>query len=215
MTLILATLPSIPHPRFDAWLTSLPPEQREPIAAAAPALGPLLESAPYLFALAEANSDWLAATLASDPDTAFAAILDTVTTAGHTAADEDTISPILRIAKGRTALLAAVAETGGAWTTAQSTAALSDLGDAALDAALSLLMRQAHATGLLAIPLEQATAANSGLAIFALGKHGGRELNYSSDIDIVTFYDPRQDRAGRPLGSHQDLFPHGPEAGRA
>ena len=33
------------------------------------------------------------------------------------------------------------------------------------------------------------TAANSGLAIFALGKHGGRELNYSSDIDIVTFFD--------------------------
>ncbi|HTM76843.1 MAG TPA: bifunctional [glutamine synthetase] adenylyltransferase/[glutamine synthetase]-adenylyl-L-tyrosine phosphorylase, partial [Devosia sp.] len=117
-------------------------------------------------------------------------IIEAVTAAGMTAPDEDTLSPILRLAKGRTALLAAIAETGGAWSTAQSTAALSDLGDAALDAALNLLMRRAHAKGLLALPLDQATAANSGLAIFALGKHGGRELNYSSDIDIVAFFDP-------------------------
>ncbi|RYF12178.1 MAG: bifunctional [glutamine synthetase] adenylyltransferase/[glutamine synthetase]-adenylyl-L-tyrosine phosphorylase, partial [Deltaproteobacteria bacterium] len=35
-------------------------------------------------------------------------------------------------------------------------------------------------------------AKNSGLALFALGKHGGRELNYSSDIDIVAFFDPQK-----------------------
>src|SRR5690606_4869895 len=105
---------------------------------------------------------------------------------------EEALAPVLRIAKGRTALLAALAETGGAWTTAQATAALSDLADVALDAALNLLMRQAAEKGALAIAAHQATAANSGLAIFALGKHGGRELNYSSDIDIVAFFDPQK-----------------------
>src|SRR5690606_12571755 len=150
--------------------------------------GPLLESAPYLLALAQDNADWLATALTNGADAAFAGVIAEVTAAGVAAADEDALSPVLRIGKGRTALLAAVAETGGAWTTAQSTAALSDLADAALDAALNLLMRQAFEKGQLAIPAEQANAQNSGLAIFALGKHGGQELNYSSDIDIVAFF---------------------------
>src|SRR5690606_32256908 len=89
--------------------------------------------------------------------------------------------------KGRVALLAAASETSGTWTTAQSTAALADLADGALDAALDVLMRRAAARGDV---VPGATASASGLAIFALGKHGGRELNYSSDIDIVAFFDP-------------------------
>jgi len=190
MTLSLRPLPAIAHPRFDAWLSGLAEDQHAPLSAAAPALGPLMETAPYLFDLADANVAWLVEVFAQGPDTAFAAIIATVTEAGLAAADEDALSPVLRIAKGRTALLAAIAETGAAWTTAQSTAALSDLADAALDAALNFLMRQAAQKGLLAIPADQANAANSGLAIFALGKHGGRELNYSSDIDIVAFFDP-------------------------
>src|SRR5205085_202114 len=89
--------------------------------------------------------------------------------------------------KGRVALLAAVAEVGEAWTTAQSTAALSDLADAALDAALDFLVRRVQARG----DITATAGASSGLAVFALGKHGGRELNYSSDIDIVAFFDPQ------------------------
>src|SRR6185437_8059882 len=83
--------------------------------------------------------------------------------------------------------LAAVAEVGDLWRTAQSTAALSDLADAALDAAVDFLIRRAAAKGQVAAGSE---VGDCGLAIFALGKHGGRELNYSSDIDIVAFFDP-------------------------
>jgi glutamate-ammonia-ligase adenylyltransferase len=190
MTIKLTPLPAIDSPRFQAWLGDLPSQAREALAPLQATLAPLLESAPYLFELAQSNSDWLAQALSDDADGAFADIIEAVVAAGLTAADEDVLAPVLRIAKGRTALLAAIAETGHAWTTAQSTAALSDLADAALDAALNLLMRQASSRGLLAMPPEQANAANSGLAIFALGKHGGQELNYSSDIDIVAFYDP-------------------------
>ncbi|MEO5806049.1 bifunctional [glutamine synthetase] adenylyltransferase/[glutamine synthetase]-adenylyl-L-tyrosine phosphorylase [Devosia sp.] len=190
MTITLNALPPIPHPQFDAWLAELP--DASAFTAAAPALGPLLETAPYLLNLAKANAPWLAETLLGDADTAFAAVIASVVTAGKTASDEAALSPVLRIAKGRTALLAAIAETGGAWTTAQSTAALSDLADAALDAALNFLMRQAAEKRQLTLAPEDATAVNSGLAIFALGKHGGRELNYSSDIDIVAFFDPQK-----------------------
>ncbi|UXN73433.1 hypothetical protein N8D56_21570 [Devosia sp. A8/3-2] len=182
----------------DARLAELPADQRAIIGNAANALGPLLESAPYLLDLAQTNAEWLAGALSDTADGAFADVIAMVETAGREAADENALSPILRIAKGRTALLAAVAETGGVWTTAQATAALSDLADAALDAALDFLMRRASAKGLLAIPPEQANAAQSGLAIFALGKHGGQELNYSSDIDIVVFYDPEKGVLANP-----------------
>jgi glutamate-ammonia-ligase adenylyltransferase len=189
MPIKLAPLPPIETQRFTEWLSELPADQRAMVEASAATLGPLLESAPYLLDLARANAEWLATTLADSADGAFADIIDIVDTLGRTASDEDALAPVLRIAKGRTALLAAIAEAGRVWTTAQSTAALSDLADAALNAALNLLMRQAAEKGQLAIPASEATAANSGLAIFALGKHGGQELNYSSDIDIVAFYD--------------------------
>jgi len=185
----LNALPPIKTPVFSAWLAALPDSQQQALAPAVPAIGPLLESAPYLLALAQDNVDWLLDALGDSPDGAFIDIIETVDAAGTSGTDEAVLAPVLRIAKGRTALLAAIAETGGAWTTAQACAALSDLADAALDAALNLLVRQAGERGLLALPPEQATAANCGLAVFALGKHGGQELNYSSDIDIVVFYD--------------------------
>ncbi len=154
----------------------------------------LLESAPYLNGLAERHAEWFAASRAISPDTALQTVLLGVKRAGETAADEAEISRELRIAKGRVALLAAVSEVEGNWTTSQSTAALSDLADFALEAGLDTLMRLAAARG----QVRNSTAASSGLAIFALGKHGGRELNYSSDIDIVAFFDPDKVDATEP-----------------
>jgi len=157
-------------------------------------LDTLLESAPYLAGLAERHADWFAASRAISADTALQTVLLGVKRAGESAADEAGIGRELRIAKGRVALLAAVSEVEGSWTTAQSTAALSDLADFALEAGLDTLMRLAAARGL----VRGGTAADSGLAIFALGKHGGRELNYSSDIDIVAFFDPDKVDATEP-----------------
>src|SRR5437763_1658362 len=82
-----------------------------------------------------------------------------------TATDEVEIGARLRVAKGRVALLTAVAEISGRWTTAQSTAALSDLADAALDAGLRLLLKRAFEKGDL---VRETAAKESGLALFAL-----------------------------------------------
>lgn len=57
----------------------------------------------------------------------------------------------------------------GIGTLAQVGASLSDLADACLEAAL-----------LIAIDGQPA-----GLSVIAMGKHGGRELNYSSDVDVL------------------------------
>ncbi len=149
----------------------------------------LFDRAPYLAELAVIHAEWFDAAWPREPDIVLAEALARVRHAGETAPTEEEIGRVLRRGKGEVALLAAAAEVTGRWTPAQSTAALSDLADAALEAGLDVLMRLAAARG--QVGPGSARAASSGLAIFALGKHGGRELNYSSDIDIVTFFDPR------------------------
>lgn len=189
--MILHPLPPVSTPGFDALLRELGEQKSASLAATSGLLGPLLEAAPYLLELTRIHSDWLADALTQGADAAFSDLIGSVRVAGL-GDDEATLGQALRIAKGRTALLAAVAETGGAWTTARATEALSDLADAALEAALDFLVRQAAAKGQLTMTVDEARAANCGLALFALGKHGGRELNYSSDIDIVAFFDPQK-----------------------
>lgn len=200
MSTILTPLPPTDTSHFLAMLEEMPTEVSSVLNTYAPTLGPLLEAAPYLLDLTQKHGEWLAQALEAGPEEAFSELITALGRAGRED-DEASVAEALRLAKGRTALLAAVAETGGDWTTARATEALSDLADAALEAALDLLMRQAFEKGHLAIPAEQARAANSGLALFALGKHGGRELNYSSDIDIVAFFDPQKPVLADPLES--------------
>jgi len=184
--LALKPLPDLPHAAVDAWLATLPPPAAASLASALPALAPLFAAAPYLFELAQRHFDWLAEALATDADSALASVLAAIRAGGTNLDDEPPLAALLRRAKGQVALLAAIAETGGAWSTAQSTAALSDLADAALGACLDLLTRKAAEKG----QTSATGGGDCGLTLFALGKHGGRELNYSSDIDIVAFFDP-------------------------
>lgn len=164
------------------------------VAAMAVPLETLLASAPYLAQLNDRHGGWLAGAM-TEPDDALARELAAVAAVGQSAAEEAEVAAVLRHAKGRVALLAAAAETGGQWTTAASTAALSDLADAALDAGLAFLLGKAIVKGDIK---PGTTPTTSGLIIFALGKHGGRELNYSSDIDIVAFFDRQADALADP-----------------
>ncbi len=91
-------------------------------------------------------------------------------------ADADPDLPVatrLRRARGRTMLAIALADLAGLAPFEQLLTALSDFADWALDRALESLIGDA-----------------SGFAVLALGKHGSRELNYSSDIDPILIFDP-------------------------
>ena len=46
----------------------------------------------------------------------------------------------------------------------------------------------------------------TGFAVLALGKHGGRELNYSSDIDLLFLYAGNGETAGKDPISYRELF---------
>src|SRR5437016_1954273 len=100
----------------------------------------LLDASPYLRELEQRYGNWLRPAV-SDPNSALREVLDGLAEAA-VVADEEAIGSHLRIAKQQIALLAAAAETGDLWTTAQATAALSDLADATLDAGLAVLLRR-------------------------------------------------------------------------
>lgn len=85
----------------------------------------------------------------------------------------------LRIARHRLALALALGDVSGELDFDQVSARLSDFADASLDAAIIAAFAEY-------VPDEEAR----GFAVIALGKHGGRELNYSSDIDPIFLFDP-------------------------
>ncbi len=100
------------------------------------------------------------------------------------------IAALLRRVKRRAALVIALADIGGQWRLARITAALSALAEAALETALAHLL--ADSAPMFGPPLR---AQLRGLVILGMGKLGARELNFSSDVDLVVLYDPGEDEA--------------------
>ena len=98
--------------------------------------------------------------------------------------------PALRRAKRESALLIALADIGGVWDVVEATEALTRFADAAVHAALAFLLRKYALAGLLALDADAPDPERgSGVVVLALGKHGARELNYSSDVDLIVLYD--------------------------
>jgi glutamate-ammonia-ligase adenylyltransferase len=108
----------------------------------------------------------------------------------HAATDATEVMAILRRAKRQMALATALADIAGIWNVEAVTNYLTRFADGSVRGALGFLLREAaHKAGLPENDpenLEQET----GLIILAMGKGGAFELNYSSDLDLIAFYDP-------------------------
>lgn len=91
----------------------------------------------------------------------------------------------LREAKNKLALLVAIADISGAWKLEEVTRTLSQFADHALSQTLTFLLNEAQKRGEITLPADDAT----GIIILGMGKLGGFELNYSSDIDLIIFFE--------------------------
>src|SRR5688500_8721991 len=89
------------------------------------------------------------------------------------------ISTGLRRERRAMSLVLAIADLAGAVSLDEVMASLSNLADRSIEAALAA-----------AVAERTPDAEPAGFAVLALGKLGGRELNYSSDVDLVLLYDP-------------------------
>ncbi|WP_342630288.1 bifunctional [glutamine synthetase] adenylyltransferase/[glutamine synthetase]-adenylyl-L-tyrosine phosphorylase [Nguyenibacter vanlangensis] len=158
-------------------------------AGVAPLLDMLGGNSPYLAGLARRDPVPFARLLAEGPDRAMGAVLDSLAALSPRDARAD-IAATMRAAKRQAALAIALADIGGVWTLEQVTLALSRLAESALEAAVRHLLRVAHDTGQIVLPDPRHPARGSGFVVLAMGKLGARELNYSSDIDLIVLYDP-------------------------
>ena len=122
-------------------------------------------------------------------DAGFAGLLAELKEAYGAETDMAKLMTGLRLAKRRAALLIGLADMAGAWELERVTGALSDLAETTLELAVVHLLRAAAAKGALVLPDPRRPLLGSGLIILAMGKFGARELNYSSDIDLIVLYD--------------------------
>ncbi|WP_420431631.1 bifunctional [glutamine synthetase] adenylyltransferase/[glutamine synthetase]-adenylyl-L-tyrosine phosphorylase [Hyphobacterium sp.] len=148
-----------------------------------------LVAAPYLARLAKSRSDLLDALSSRPLEQVFKEQCDAVIAAGCHAADEAELARILRRLKGDAHLTLALAELSGAFDVMQAADALSRFADNCVRAALHGLVRLGEAEGKFAACASPDDPI-AGLFVLALGKLGAGELNFSSDIDLVVFYDP-------------------------
>ena len=103
--------------------------------------------------------------------------------------DEAEAMRLLRRMKAEAALLIALADIGGVWPVMRAARALSDLADTAVDAATRFVLAEAARDGRLTPANKSEPQEGSGYIVLAMGKMGAFELNYSSDIDLIVFYD--------------------------
>ena len=146
-------------------------------------------NAPYLADLAVREAASLRALDAEGPDAVAHAVLSRLR-ALPARMDRQALAAALRRAKRALALTVALADIGGLWPLEKVTAALTDLAEGATERALAHLLAVAHDRGEIRLPHPEAPTRECGFTVLGMGKLGARELNYSSDIDLILLYDP-------------------------
>jgi glutamate-ammonia-ligase adenylyltransferase len=189
---------------LEAWFGALASARGDPASAAArrwsdtpsgrSLLASIFGNSPFLSDIAVREWAFLTRLVEEGAEPPFAETAAAIEISRDRGEDAPTLMQRLRIAKRRVALIAAVAEFAGAWTLEQQTSALSRFAEAALGAAVRHLLREAAGKGLITLPAADEPEHDSGFIVLGMGKLGGCELNYSSDIDLILLYDATRAR---------------------
>jgi [glutamine synthetase] adenylyltransferase / [glutamine synthetase]-adenylyl-L-tyrosine phosphorylase len=145
---------------------------------------------PFLRDLVIARPGRLASILAEEPETARARLLASTRVIGGQGETQAELMASLRHARAEMALLCGLADLGGWWQPEEVTHTLTDFADAAIGAALDYLLVRVHETGKIELADPGEPSRQSGLFVLGMGKYGAHELNYSSDVDLILFFDP-------------------------
>ncbi len=162
----------------------------------------LFGNSPFLGQCLLRDVPFAAALLSTSCDRALAGVLNEL--AGEYTGTTDQLMDAMRIARRRVALAVGVSDIAGLWALDKIIGGLSNFADAALQRALVHVLRAAAEEGVLRTD-EGDPATASGLFVLGMGKLGARELNYSSDIDLIVLYEPENSAYAGPA-TQQDFF---------
>ena len=152
-------------------------------------------NSPFLSACALKSPETLDLLMARGPDVAMAELVLDLRTILPTIDAQDPFMRALRQARTKVALITGLADISGAWSLEQVTTALSDFAELAVDHAVAHILRARMTAGDLEWTLEKDSPAtpdlgrSAGYIVLGMGKLGGRELNYSSDVDLIVLFD--------------------------
>lgn len=170
-------------------------------AAGRPLLDALFAGSPFLTHCVLTDIGCFADLLKRGPDIVLSQVLDRLKEELSLEPDRRQLMAKLRVARRQTALLVALADITAYWPLERVTEALSAFADGALSATLCHLLRRAAERGHFALRHPDEPERDCGFTVLAMGKHGARELNYSSDIDLIVLFDPKK------AGYRGDLSP--------
>lgn len=155
-------------------------------------------SSPFLAQLLQRHGVWLADESAEPMGEVLERILSEAEEASA-GTDWRGLLSTLRHAKARAALYIALADLGGALEFSRIVEALTGLADGLTGTALRWLVADEIARGRMPGMSQRDIPDGAGIFVLGMGKLGARELNYSSDIDLICLFD--QDRF-----SQEDLY---------
>ena len=142
----------------------------------------LLEGAagcsPYLARLIGSHEDAVVDLLRQPVDVSLRANITQLKLAVSAANKADRYA-ILRKTKNKVALAIALGDLGGTLSVMEAARAHSQFADAAIEVAFRAAC----------VECKIDPAVMTGVAMIAMGKHGGMEVNYSSDVDLIAIYD--------------------------
>ena len=157
-----------------------------------PLLAGLCRGSGYLKNLVRRFPDFAAAALIQSPQGLFEEILVSTASSWRVADSQADLMSRLRVEKGKAAFLIALCDLAGWWDAETVTRELSIFADAALSAAINFQLASAASAGKVALADPDNPSADCGYFIFGMGKYGAHELNYSSDIDLIAFFEAEQ-----------------------
>lgn len=120
------------------------------------------------------------------------------------AMDSEALYVELRRQRRRSMCLVAWADLAGVYTLRDTLAALSELADTLIDAALATLYRELGERH--GVPRGRDSGEAVPMVVLGLGKLGGRELNFSSDVDLIFCFTEGGETDGPRALSNEEFF---------
>ena len=161
-------------------------------------LAAILGNSPFLSQCAIQDPIFCLKLIMAGPDEAFVNILSNVSECEFDNLEEASFMRNMRRSRRQAALTIGSADIANIWTGAQITQALSRFAEICIQSTIRFLLFKAAAKGLIDLKDLENPEIESGLIILGMGKLGAGELNYSSDIDLIVFYDPEIIRSSQP-----------------